>query len=130
MSSSQPSREELLLNWGARIGAAAFVDRVKTSQIENIIATLDVAEGREALLLTALFAQRQAKRLRVGENMARLIRQAMLELYDKNLSKEEAREVLGIAKWVFEALQESGVSLRREQLDKLTLKDLLVMLKH
>jgi hypothetical protein len=129
LSSSQPSREELLLNWGARIGAAAFVDRVKASQIENIIATLDVAEGREALLLAALFAQRQAKRLRVGENMARLIRQAMLELYDKNLSKEEAREVLGIAKWVFEALQESGVSLRREQLDKLTLKDLLVMLK-
>lgn len=129
MSSPQPSREELLLNWGARIGAVAFVDRVKASQIENIIASLDMVEGREALLLTALFAQRQAKRLRRSKNMARLIRQAMLELYDKNLSKEEAREVLRIAKWVFEALQESGVPLRREQLDKLTLKDLLAMLK-
>ncbi|MCC6015144.1 MAG: hypothetical protein LM564_05525 [Desulfurococcaceae archaeon] len=129
MSSPQPSWEELLLNWGARIGAAAFVDRVKASQVENIIAALDVIEGREALLLTALFAQRQARRLGMGENMARLVRQAMLELYDKSLSKEEARKVLGIAKWVFEALQGSGAQLRREQLDKLTLKELLTMLR-
>jgi hypothetical protein len=129
LSSPQPPREELLLNWGARIGAAAFVDGVKASQVENIIVALDAIEGREALLLTALFAQRQARRLKKGDNMARLVRQAMLELYDKNLSKEEAKKVLGIAKWVFEALQGSGVSLRRDQLDKLTLKELLTMLR-
>ena len=123
--SSPQSVEELLLNWGARIGAAAFLDGVKASQLENILATLDVFEGREALLLTALFAQRQAKRLRSGESMARVVRQAMLDLYEKNLSKKEAREMLGIAKWVYEALQGSGVKLTGSQLDKLSLHELL-----
>ena len=127
--SSPQSVEELLLNWGARIGAAAFLDGVRASQLENILATLDVFEGREALLLTALFAQRQARRLRSGESMARVVRQAMLDLYEKNLSKREAREMLGVAKWVYEALQGSGVTLARGQLDKLTLHELLKLFK-
>jgi len=127
--SSPQSVEELLLNWGARIGTAAFLDGVKASQLENILATLDVFEGREALLLTALFAQRQARRLRSGESMARVVRQAMLDLYEKNLSKREAREMLGIAKWVYEALQGSGVKLAGSQLDKLTLHELLKLFR-
>jgi hypothetical protein len=117
--------EELLLNWGARIGVAAYSDGVKASQLENILAILDVIEVREALLLTALFAYRQARRLGTGTTMARMIQQAMLDLYEKNLAKKEAREVLGIAKWVYEALQGSGVRIPRDQLDKLTFHELL-----
>jgi len=117
--------EELLLNWGARIGAAAYLEYVKSSQLENLLATLDVIESREALLLIALFAQRQARRSRIGNLTAGIIRQAMLDLYEKNLTKRDAREVLGIAKWVHEALQGSNVKLAREQLSKLTLHELL-----
>lgn len=123
MSSMQT--EELLLNWGARIGAAAYLEYVKSSQLENLLATLDVIESREALLLIALFAQRQARRSRIGNLTAGIIRQAMLDLYEKNLTKRDAREVLGIAKWVHEALQGSNVKLAREQLSKLTLHELL-----
>ncbi len=123
MSSMQT--EELLLNWGARIGAAAYSDGVKASQLENILAILDVIEAKEALLLTALFAYRQARRLGTGNTMARMIQQAMLDLYEKNLTKKEAKEVLGIAKWVYEALQGSGIRVQRDQLSKLTLHELL-----
>jgi len=122
---SSMQTEELLLNWGARIGAAAYLEYVKSSQLENLLATLDVIESREALLLIALFAQRQARRSRIGNLTAGIIRQAMLDLYEKNLTKRDAREVLGIAKWVHEALQGSNVKLAREQLSKLTLHELL-----
>ena len=113
-----------LLNWGARIGAAAYFDNVESSQLENIIATLDAIQGREALLLVAMFAQRQSKRLGPGRNLARVITEAMLNLYEKGLGKDEARIVLGTAKWVFDAFQ-GARKPRLEDLGKLTLKDVL-----
>jgi len=113
-----------LLNWGARIGASAYFDGVKSSQLENIIATLDAIQGREALLLVATFAQRQSKRLGSGRNLARIITEAMLDLYEKGLGKDEARIVLGTARWVFDAFQ-GARKPRLEDLSKLTLKELL-----
>jgi len=113
--------ETPLLNWGARIGAAARNENVKAAQMENLIASLDAIEGREALLATAAFALRQAQRLGTGQAMARLVVQAMLDLYERGGSKEEARRALGFAKWVYEA-SPRGLRGRPEQL---TLTDIL-----
>ena len=106
--------EKLLLDWGARIGAAARSEGVKSAQLENLIASLDTVQGREALLATAAFALRQAQRLGSGRTTARLVNQALLELYEKGAGKEEARKMLGFAKWVYEAL--TGFRGRPEQL--------------
>jgi len=114
--------EKWLLNWGARIGAAARRDNIKGSQLENIIATLDSVEGREALLITAAYALRQAQRLKKGHAMARFIAQALRELYAKGGGKEEARKMLGFAKWVFEATQKVSI---KGDLSKLGLEELL-----
>ncbi len=110
--SSKPSscnvEEKLLFDHGTRIGVAALIDRVARSQIENIIASLDTVEGREALLVTAAFAKRQivargqSERTKEDKKTAQFIVKALLELYEKGCGKEEARKVLGFAKWIYE----------------------------
>ncbi|MEM4455081.1 MAG: hypothetical protein QXT28_10245 [Thermofilaceae archaeon] len=123
MSSEQKDVEEkLLLDWGARVGLAARIDGVRSAQLENLIASLDAVEGRVALLATAAFALRQAERLGTGRTMARIINQAMLDLYEKNANKEDARKMLGFAKWVYEAMSSPPRGLRPEQV---TLEELL-----
>ncbi|MEM4640852.1 MAG: hypothetical protein QXT93_13335, partial [Thermofilum sp.] len=88
MSASQNVVEEkLLLDWGARVGLAARLENVRSAQLENLIASLDSVESREALLATAAFALRQAERLGTGRTMARIVNQAMLDLYEKNAGK-------------------------------------------
>jgi hypothetical protein len=113
--------ESVLLDWGAKIGAAARNDNVKAAQLEGLIASLDAVEGSEALLATATFAMRQAQRLGTGQTMARLVVQAMLDLYEKRGGKEEARKMLGFAKWVYEASPRGF----RGRPDQLTLADIL-----
>ena len=114
--------EKLILDWGARIGVSAQIEGVRASQFENLIISLENFQGRETLLATAAFAQRQAQRLGVGRVTARLVSQALLELYEKGAGKEEARKMLGFAKWVFEARIPPPRGVRPEQL---TLESLL-----
>ncbi|ABL78684.1 hypothetical protein [Thermofilum pendens] len=121
MSAPRLSEKEIL-DWGARIGVSARVENLKGSQIENLIASLDSFEGREALLVTAAFAQRQAQRLGTGRSTARLVTQALLDVYEKGGGKEEARKLLGFAKWVYEATAGSRPHVRPEQV---TLESLL-----
>jgi hypothetical protein len=109
-SSSQPIDELELLDWGARIGVAASrrrdVDRdeeTAKSQLENLIASLDSVSGREALLATAAYALRQARRNRIDHLAANLIRQALIDLYEKGANKDHARKMLDFAKWIYEA---------------------------
>ncbi|MEM1913735.1 MAG: hypothetical protein QW067_11400 [Thermofilaceae archaeon] len=114
--------EKLLLDWGARVGLAARLENVRSAQLENLIASLDSVESREALLATAAFALRQAERLGTGRTMARIVNQAMLDLYEKNAGKEHARKMLGFAKWVYEAIDKLPGDLRPE---RVTLEELL-----
>jgi len=131
MSACAPSEgaakisEKVLLDWAAKIGAAARNEDVRPAQLENLIASLDAIQGREALLATAAFALRQAQRLGIGRTTARLANQALLDLYEKGGDKDEARKMLGFAKWVYEALAGFRPRTRPEQL---TLEELLKQL--
>lgn len=127
VEASKKIDEKLVLDWGARIGFAARVENVRPAQLENLLASLDTVEGPEALLVTAAFAQRQAERLGTGRTMARLINQAMLELYERGAGKDEARRMLGFAKWIYEAL--GTRTPRGVRPDQLTLHDLLKQLR-
>jgi hypothetical protein len=94
--------EKLILDWGTRIALAASNERVRGSQLENFIASLESVGGREALLATAAFALRQGVRLN-AKSTGRVVANALLDLYSKGGTKDDARKMLGIAKWVYEA---------------------------
>lgn len=119
-----------ILDLGTRIGVQARYDDIDKSQIENVISSIDFVEDKRlALLVTALFAERQARRLKKGYETARLINEAMTKLFNSGLEKEHARQLLAIAKWAYEAAEHKKLNLRREDIPKLTLRDFLERLK-
>jgi serine phosphatase RsbU (regulator of sigma subunit) len=105
--------EKDLLDWGARIGAIAKAEEVEKHQLETLMASLEsTRDNRECLLLTAAFAHRQSNRMEkrageerplLGSRTAEQVCNALRELYQKGGTREDARKVLGIAKWVHEA---------------------------
>jgi len=99
--------EKELLDWGVRIGSQARLAGVEKHQLENLIASLDsVDDPRACLLMTAVFAYRQASRDVIGPSTAVVIRSAMSELYNKSdKPREAARKMLGFAKWVYESTE-------------------------
>jgi hypothetical protein len=118
-STSQPIDELELLDWGTRIGVAGRCERIiigegprrrqkemSKSQFENLITLLDATTGREALLATAAYALRQAQRQEIGRITAMLIKQALMDLYEKGIDKKFVRKMLDFAKWVYEAIED------------------------
>jgi hypothetical protein len=141
MATSTPAKrgaesdEKLLLDWGARIGVAARRENVASSQLENLIASLNSVKGEEALLVASIFALRQAQRRErreereereqpIGPHTARLVTRALLELYQMKLGKEAAQRMLSFAKWVYEATK-NKVHVIRTPSEQLTLESLL-----
>jgi len=117
--------EKFLLDWGAKIGAAAKSEGVAKTQLENLIATLEsFLDDTASLLGTAAFALRQAERQRTGRRMAKLVGKAMIELCERKYGKNEARKMLGFAKWVYEAL---GYQKIRD-FEKINLEELIKIL--
>jgi hypothetical protein len=103
--------EKVLLDWGAKIGAIAKAEGVEKHQLETLMASLEsIRDNRECLLLTAAFAYRQSNRKErerplLGIGTAERVRNALRELYEGGGTREDARKVLGIAKWVHEAAE-------------------------
>jgi len=105
MSAPQDPEYELkLMDWAAKIGSQAKVDGVKKSQIEQLIGSAELLPAH-APLITAAFASRQAARLGGGHNTARMVAQAMIWLHKQNKDKAEVRRLLGLAKWVYECVE-------------------------
>ncbi|MEM2188210.1 MAG: hypothetical protein QXG35_02645 [Nitrososphaerota archaeon] len=119
-----------ILDLGARIGVQAKFDGIERTQIENILSSLDFVEDRRlAPLIVALFAERQARRLNRGHNTARLINEAMIKLFENNLEKEHARQLLSIAKWVYEASEQRRLNITPSEIPRLTLREVLDKLR-
>ena len=131
MSSSQGLGEKEILDFGTQIGVLMATEKnkkqtekTKKHQIEQIIASLEnTKDPRLSLLLTAAFALRQAKRELIDKKAADHISFVMKTLHEKNCTREEARKVLGTAKWVYEIME--GSSKRFERPEKLTLEDFI-----
>lgn len=117
--------EEQILDFSAKIGVQAKFEGLSKAHFEGIIASLDFIEDEKAsLLVTAAYAHRQAARLR-GRGTARLISEALNEIYKSGGKKETAKKTLGLAKWVFEAIQNTELRLRPNEIDTLTFKKLI-----
>jgi len=112
LSEGGSSRLKTLLDYATKIGVQARYDRVEKAQIENLLASLEMVEDPQiSPLVTAAYAHRQAARLKRGYRTAKLINEAMEWLYRQNLGREEARRLLGMAKWIFESLEKVRLSI-------------------
>ncbi|MCS7146530.1 MAG: hypothetical protein NZ938_07635 [Aigarchaeota archaeon] len=97
-----------LIKLGVKIGANLKADNVEAAQVNKLLELLNSEEDeRTAVALVAIFAHRQANRGYMRQGSAREISMAMrqiLAMGDGNKLKENARRVLGTAKWVYESL--------------------------
>ncbi|MDJ0268940.1 MAG: hypothetical protein NXY59_00020 [Aigarchaeota archaeon] len=113
---------KVLLNYAARIGVAAKLERVDRSQLEKLITSLDYVGGQEeSLLVTSAFAMRQAARNELGRTTAQLVGEAL----EKCNGKAQARAVLGLAKWVFESIERIPIQIRLEEVATLSFQHYL-----
>jgi hypothetical protein len=104
MNGSTPYEKEIL-DYAARIGVQAKLDGVKSSQLEQLIGSLEaIKDDKLCMLVTASFAYRQAERIGQGYRMARIVAESMDRLYQLGGSREDARKLLGLAKWVYESI--------------------------
>jgi len=87
--------DESTLNKLARIAAKARVSRLDKSQVNNLLEMLYSTNNPELLLI---YLARQAGRNEIDKDVAR-------ELYEilNNKNLNEAVQILGIFKWLFEA---------------------------
>ena len=100
--------EKTILDLAVKIGSLAKVEKVATSQLEQIIASLENSpDRRNSVLICAAFAMRQAKKGFIKTGKA--IVEAIKEIYSKNGSKEDVRKLLGLAKWVKESLENENI---------------------
>ncbi len=127
--------ESELLDWGVRIGTQACLDNVEKHQLENLIASLEsTVDEKYSFWVTAVFALRQATRQSRGRPLispstADLVFSAMNELSKKSANREQARKMLGFAKWVYEISN----NIKKEALKSLkgikSLKDFIEFLE-
>jgi hypothetical protein len=127
MLESTSDFERMILDLAVKIGSLAKVEGVATSQLEQIIASLENSpDRRNSLLICAVYTKRQANRLGRGNRTAQAIIEAIKEIYSRNGGKEEARKLLGLAKWVKESLDDirtyQAVNNFKEYLNLLLLK--------
>jgi len=117
-----------LLNYATKIGVQAKFDGLSKAQLEGLLASLNMIEDPKASLsLTSAYAHRQAERLARGRNTARLVNEAMSWLSSKGGDREQARMLLGFAKWIFECIEH--IRLPRIEISRLTLEEFLKTLR-
>lgn len=117
-----------LLDYASKIGVQANLENIPKTQIENLLASIDLVEDPKlSLLLVSAYAHRQAARFGRGSNTARIVNEVMDKIYKSGEGKEKARFVLGLAKWVYEITD--NYRLPRIDINTLTFSKFLEILR-
>jgi hypothetical protein len=117
--------EKTLLDWSTQIGVTAQREKVEKHQLESIIASLDsIMDERSCLLLTAAFVRRQRCRDLIKPDTEKAIVNVLFELYKRGGNRDDARKLLGIAKWIYKAAE----NLPPERLRVKTLEEFIRIL--
>lgn len=126
---SKPITEEEMLDLAAKIAVQAKIDRVDRSQIENLLAVVEIAsDPKNSPWIVALYAYRQAERDKISIKTADLIYEAMSRLSKAGSGREDVRRLLGFVKWIYESLEIAKGKLRVD-VKGLKFQDVLEMLK-
>lgn len=121
--------DEEAINIATRIGVQARFEGLTKAQFENLLSSLDVVKDPKAsLLVTAAYAHRQAARLGRGRRTATLISEALRKIYQEG-EKEDARKLLGLAKWIFEIVENVRLPISPSSIGSMKFTDLIEQLK-
>jgi len=125
---SQTITEKDILDLAAKIAVQARLDEVEKSQIENLLASVEISsDPKNSPWVVALYAYRQAGRNKIRRETANLINEAMSNLCEAGCGREDARKILGFVKWIYESLE--GREIPQVDIKKLKFQDVLKMLK-
>ncbi|MEM0233144.1 MAG: hypothetical protein QXL22_03890 [Candidatus Nezhaarchaeales archaeon] len=117
-----------ILDYAVRIGVQAKIENLAKTQIENLLSSLDfVNDPKLSLLVTSAYSYRQAARLGKGRITAGLVNELMGKIYRSEGNKEEARFALGLAKWIYEIMEEYQIP--RIEISTLTFERFLELLR-
>ena len=120
----------ILLDYASRIGVQANQENIPKTQIENLLASIDLVEDPKlSLLIVSAYAHRQAARLGRGYNTARIVNEVMDKIYKSGEGKEKARFVLGLAKWIYEITDNYRHRLPKIDINTLTFSKFLEILR-
>jgi len=94
------------------IGVVKLRERTRSTAVNNLLEVLESeTEDIDSLYLTSTFALRQAARGVMDMNMAKEVAKNLMEIARSGVSnkKQVARKFLGLVKWIFEVVEESGL---------------------
>lgn len=108
-SSSSPSKsvakEKEILDQAARLAAYAIQAKIAPSQINNMLEFLNsLSEDSVSLLYITAYVLKQGAK-RNYTNFAKIFKNVMIDFYNKKYGKTEAIRLLGVMKWLVEALK-------------------------
>jgi len=100
--------EQEILETGTRIGVTLHNERVKSSQVNKLLEIFESEkDARMAISILSIYIAKQEKRGYLKRGSAtEIINTLSKTLSNKRVSKDEVRKILGISKWVYEALGE------------------------
>ncbi|MEM2614272.1 MAG: hypothetical protein QXO15_08645 [Nitrososphaerota archaeon] len=117
-----------ILDYAVRIGAQAKSEGLAKTQIENLLSSLDfINDPKLSLLVASAYSYRQASRLGRGRITAGLINELMSKIYKSEGNREEARFALGLAKWIYEIMEEYQIP--KTEISTLTFEKFLELLR-
>lgn len=128
MSSHEIFSNIEFLDKASKIAVQAKLEGLTKTQIENISTSLYMVENeRDCLLITQLYSQRQAARLRKGYNFAKLVNEILNEIYIKGGKREDASKLLGLVKWIYESIED--IRLPRVDIKTINFNELMKILR-
>ena len=109
--SNQKISDEQMLDVAAKAASMARKNRVvDKSQVSKLLSVLEtVGDERSCLLILSAYIYRQVSKREIDKDTSRILSSFLLEMYNKNMSRRDARKFLGMFKWLFESIERAYV---------------------
>ena len=116
--SIQKISDERMLDIAAKAASIAKGNKVSKTQINKLLSILEtVGDERSSLLILIAYINRQVSRRRerrdrerrdkegIDKQTGRILSSFLLEMYNNNMTRKDARKFLGMLKWLFESIE-------------------------
>jgi len=110
--STQKISDERMLDVAARAASIAkkngIVDKTQVSKLLSVLET--VGDDRSCLLILSAYIYRQVNKREIDRDTSKVLSSFLIEMYNNNMSRRDARKFLGMFKWLFESIERARFS--------------------